>query len=410
MRHEKAIFLFVGWLFLIFCFFPYVSLLGLNTSTQPNALFFSIFLIFLIKPNRLPKELILFGIVLGFATLILLVSDLSFLSFRDWANYLSLVLITFGAYNFLCYINGLPYKFFYSVVGIWLLVGIIQMFVNPTFLSFLFHQARGALFDGRGVTGLSPEPTYYGLMLGLFFIVYLINKWYERSRFLGFLILFQMFYLSRSATVMAFFVLALGIFLFILMLRFNLKSIASFSAFFIIIAAFLILTADYYKELRIYQVSEIILEHPERLLATDYSVSERVNHILFPIVGMFENKFLPHGFGKFGKYLTEQKDSGRYNIFFLHHFFRPSNRILSGHGKVFFELGGIGLLISIGLFSAFKFGLSTPPFLFGFIFYFVLLFAALPFMTATVPFVLGNCLFLKNLDKNSSSKEAKEQP
>ena len=396
MRREKVILLFFGWLFLVFCFFPYVSFLGLNTTTQPNALFFSIFPIFLIRSNGLPKEFILFGIVFCFATFILLLGDLSFLSFRDWANYLSLFFISLGAYKFLSYINGLPYKFFCSVVYIWLLVGMLQMFLYPNFLSFLFHQMRGALLDGRGVTGLATEPTYYGLMLGLFFVIYLINNWYNRSKFLGFLILFQMFFLSRSATVGVIFILALIILIFILLLRLNIKLILTISILSILISFFFVLTIDLYKELRIYKVSQIAIEHPKAILKTDFSVSERVNHVVFPIVGMVENWFLPSGFGTFGEYLTEKKDSGKYKIFFSHVFFRPSNRILSGHGKVFFELGGIGLLVSIGLFSAFKFGFSRSSFLFGFIFYFLLLFAALPFMTATVPFIIANSLFLRN--------------
>lgn len=393
MKYKEVIFLFFGWLFLVFCFFPYVSVLGLSTTAQPNALLFSIFPIVFIRSNELPKELYLFGVVFCFATLLLLFSDLSFLSFRDWANYLSLVFISLSTYKFLRYINGLPYKFFYAVVCIWLFVGIVQTFIYPSFLSFLVHQMRGAFLDGRGVTGLSSEPTYYGLMLGLFFVIYLINNYYERSKFLGFLILFQMFLLSRSTTVITLFLLALGVF--IVSHRINLKLILSVAVLSIIIPVFMALTINWYKELRIYKVSQIILDNPERILAADFSVSERVNHVVFPIVGMVENRFLPSGFGTFGKYLTEKKDSGQYEVFFSHTFFRPSNRILSGHGKVLFEMGGIGLLVSIGLFSAFKFGFSSPPFLFGFTLYFLLLFAALPFMTATVPFIIGNCLFLK---------------
>lgn len=395
MRLEKLAIHLFGWLFLVFCFFPYVSFLGLNTTTQPNALFFSIFPIILIRSKGLPKELFIFGIVFCFSTFILLLSDLSFLSFRDWANYLSLVFVSLGAYKFLRYINGLPYKFFYSVVCIWLFVGAIQMFLYPKFLSFLFHQMRGALLDGRGVTGLSTEPTYYGLMLGLFFVIYLVNNWYSRSKFLGFLILFQIFFLSKSTTVIAIFLIAAGLFILISMLRLKMKLIMSVVAISLLVSIFLASSTNLYKESRIYRISQIMRNHPEIILAIDFSVSERVNHVVFPVVGMVENLLLPAGFGNFGKYLTEKKDSKEYKVFFSHALFRPSNRILSGHGKILFELGGIGLLISIGIFSAFKFGLSKSPFLFGFILYFLLLFAALPFMTATVPFIIANILYLR---------------
>jgi|AntRauTorckE5430_2_1112549.scaffolds.fasta_scaffold00982_9 hypothetical protein len=402
MRQEKFIILLFGWLFLGFSFFPYINLLGLNTTTQPNALFFSVFPLVFIKLNRSPKELFIFGIVSAFATFILLLSDLSFLSFRDWANYMSLFFVSFGAYKFLRYINGLPYKFFYSVVCIWLLVGVIQMFLNPNFLSLLFYKMRGAFAAGRGVTGLSTEPTYYGLMLGLFFVIYLINNWYNRSKLLGFLILFQLVFLSRSTTAIFIFILTLGVFSFILLFRLNLKSILSISVLSIIITIFMALTIDLYKELRIYKVSQVILVHPEIVLATDFSVSERVNHIIFPIISLVDGVGLPRGYGKFNDYLLSKKENKKYKAFFSHPFEGGSNRILSGHGKGFFELGAVGLLISIGLFSAFRFGFSNPQFLFGFILYFLLLFASLPFMTATVPFIIGNVLYLKH-EKNKTT-------
>lgn len=402
MRHEKFILLVFGWIFIIFCFFPYINLTGLPTTTQPNALLLSIIPILFIRLKKLPKEIYLFGIVLLFASVVLFFSDLSFLAFRDWANYLSLVAITFGSYSFLSYINGLPYKFFCVVVIIWLFVGLVQMFAIPDFLSFLVTEMRGALSDGRGVTGLCTEPTYYGLITSLFFVVYLINGWHLRSKLLGVLILFQTFFLSRSSTVIVFFLLTIGLFILFLIIRFNVKIILGVTALSIITGIFITFTIDYYKELRIYEILEIVAESPEIILATDFSVSERVNHMVFPIVGLIEGGGVPRGFGNFGDYLTDKKNSGEYKVFFSHRYFRGSTRILSGHGKGFFELGGIGLLISIGLFSAFRYGLSDLAILFGFIFYYLLLFAALPFMTATVPFIAGNILYLRHQKRKIS--------
>jgi hypothetical protein len=400
MKRERTIILLFGWIFLIFCFFPYLSFLGLNTTTQPNALAFSVFPIFFIKSGVLPREVFIFGFVLIFSTFVLLLSDLNFLSFRDWANYLSLFFITFGVYKFLRYINGLPYKFFYSVVCIWLLVGAVQTFLYPRFLAFLVHQMRGVA-TGRGVTGLSTEPTYYGLMLGLFFVVYLINNWHERSKFLGFLILVQIFFLAKSSTTIVVFITALGVFVLVLLMKLNWKVIFTVSALFLAGSIFTYLTIDLYRESRIYKISEIVLDRPERILAVDLSISERVNHVIFPVIGLVEGGGVPRGFGKFNNYLLSKIENKKYKILFAHPLSRGSNRILSGHGKGYFELGGVGLLISVGIFSAFKFRFSNPQFLFGFILYFLLLFMALPFMTATVPFVIGNSLFLRSQKKDN---------
>ena len=183
--------------------------------------------------------------------------------------------------------------------------------------------------------------------------------------------------------------------MFISLFRFKFKLIIPIVALSIIIPIFMGLTINYYKELRIYKVSQIVLDNPEKILAMDLSVSERVNHIIFPILGLVEGRGLPRGYGKFNAYLLSKKENKKYKVLFSHPSSRGSNRILSGHGKGFFELGAIGLLISIGLFSAFRFGFSNSQFLFGFVLYFLLLFTALPFMTATVPFIVGNSLFLR---------------
>jgi hypothetical protein len=48
----------------------------------------------------------------------------------------------------------------------WLLIGLVQQFVTPSFLSFLVGQwnevAEDSILSGRGVTNLAPEPTHYG--------------------------------------------------------------------------------------------------------------------------------------------------------------------------------------------------------------------------------------------------------
>lgn len=401
MNAERKIIIFFGWIFIFFCFFPYLSVLRLSTTTQPNALLLSIFPILLVKSKLIPKEIFALGAVFVFSTLVLIVSDLNFLSFRDWANYLSLFFISFGAYKFLRYVKGLPYRFFYIVVLTWLFVGLVQTLVYQDFLSFAVHGMRGGFSDGRGVAGISGEPTYYGLMMGLFFVTYMINKWYERSRFLGFIILFQLFFISRSSTGIVIFVMASMLFTFILLMRLNLRVVLSVIAFSIALSTVGVLTINLYENSRIYSVVKAASSHPEKVLALDLSISERVNHVIFPIVGMIEGAGRPRGYGEFNDYLLAKMNDERYDVFFAHPLSRGSSRILSGHGKGYFELGFVGLLISFSIFSAFRFKFIDLHFLFGFILYFLLLFMALPFMTATVPFIIGNVLYIRHESNNT---------
>ena len=395
MDITKKFIYFFGFVFIFFCLCPYIRLLGFNTTTQPNALVFSLIPLFLIKLKSLPREIYLYFIVFLFATIVLFTSSMTFLEVRDWANYLSLILITVASYKLLCYIKGLNYKFFYSIIVLWFLTGFIQTYIYGKFLSFLFSKVRGTLVDGRGVTSLSTEPTYYGLIMSLFFIIYLINGWHKRSKLLGLIIIFQIIFFSKSTTSIGLLFISICGYSLIQLLKLNVKRTITFVLGFLGVFLLLSQTKEYYEETRVYEIVELVAEKPELILAADYSVAERINHMVFPVVGLVENYFLPHGYGQFDEYLTEKKESGEYQIFFSHQFFKAALRILSGHGKAFFELGFVGLFISIGILMSFWFGLRLPEFLFAFIFFYLLLFAALPFMTATVPFILGNILYIR---------------
>ena len=159
-------------------------------------------------------------------------------------------------------------------------------------------------------------------------------------------------------------------------------------------------TKELYKGTRINEIVELVVSNPEIILAKDYSVAERVNHMVFPVISLYEAKLFPHGYGKFGDYLSQKREEGEYKVFFSHNYFNESKRILSGHGKGYFELGFFGLVISFGILSCFFYSFNDPLMVFSFLLYFLLLFAALPFMTATVPFLLGNILFLRHNSKN----------
>jgi hypothetical protein len=399
MSANKALILFTGVMFTFFCLCPYISVFGLQTTTQPNALLFSIFPLFLIRTVKIPIEIFIFLLVAVFATLVLLISDLSFLSLRDWANYVSLVTISLASYKYLVYSKGLSYKFFFGIVVAWLAVGLIQTFVMPNFLSFLFSKMRGSLSGGRGVTGLSTEPTYYGLIMALFFVIYLMNKWYKKSKLLGAMILFQCFFLSKSSTAIAMLAIAVGGLLFFQILQLRLKIIVMLGFGIVLVGLVISQTKELYKGTRINEIVELVVSNPEIILAKDYSVAERVNHMVFPVVSLYEGKLFPYGYGKFGDYLSAKREGGEYKVFFSHNYFNESKRILSGHGKGYFELGFFGLVISFGILSCFLFSFKDPVMLFSFILYFLLLFAALPFMTATVPFLLGMVLFLRHKSK-----------
>ena len=117
-----------------------MQLFPLVTDSQPNALLIAI-LVFIIKPVfKINKNFFLLLILFLFTILLLFFSKNSFSSFRSLFNYFSLFFLTFISYYVLSHLNGIPYKLYCITIYVWFIVGLIQMFFLPTFLSFLISR------------------------------------------------------------------------------------------------------------------------------------------------------------------------------------------------------------------------------------------------------------------------------
>lgn len=93
------------------------------------------------------------------------------------------------------------------VICIYFLVGLIQLFINPSFLVFLVGGHKTGIFpnDGgvRGVISLSSEPTYYACyMLGLAAVLSAITSGKKSAMFL-IVVLIQVFLISKSSSGVA---------------------------------------------------------------------------------------------------------------------------------------------------------------------------------------------------------------
>ena len=132
----------LSFLFLIFCFFPYVKLLPLGTDSQPYALLLGMILLPLYLRKEIKPEFLALLLVALFSAGIAIFSPWDFNTVRSFINYLSLFVVSFVTYHFLKKKGGLPYVFFRNVVYIWFGVGIIQLFIYPSFLSFFGSERR----------------------------------------------------------------------------------------------------------------------------------------------------------------------------------------------------------------------------------------------------------------------------
>jgi hypothetical protein len=385
-------------LFLLFCLFPFLDILKQGTDSQPNALIVG-FLILILqivgeKNIKRPIEIQLLFFIVLIASVLLIISPFDFQTLRSYLNYLSLFTIPIVTYDVLRKSKGLSYILFRNTVYIWFLVGAIQMFYDPIFLSSFVNRMSSSLQNGRGVVSFSPEPTHYGIIMSLFIIVYLMNfKDLKNSRHLLVLLVIQLVFFSKSST--AILALAISVILFgiISLIKLNLKTVLYFVLGITSLIFIFFLTEDSWEQTRIANVVNKGIESPDILFALDGSVNERFVHAFFPIYNLFDNQFIPNGYGKFNDYMRSTFITEHFSDIIKYN--QDYTRIMSGYGAVFFELGIFAFFIVYAIYLSFKHLLPQQSGLFAFIFFNVVLFMAMPFTTAIIPFIIGNALYLK---------------
>jgi hypothetical protein len=250
---------------------------------------------------------------------------------------------------------------------------------------------------GRGVNSLAPEPTYYGTILTFFIIILFINYKFINNKFILFFIILQLIFLSISATVFAVILISIFTILFynFIKLKFDLNKISYIFFIILFFVLFIFIFKSSIESTRFYKIGNLLINNPE-LVLRDESINERLNHALFPIISLFDNYGLPHGFNKFQNYITNQMNNNSFDFLFININLEHYSRIMSGYGSTFFELGILGVLIPYYLFTIFNIMLFKNDYLFIFILLNILLFTSISFNNSIILFVLGNVLFLKH--------------
>jgi hypothetical protein len=394
----------IPYLFYILCFFPYLSILPLKTDAQPNALILS-FIIFITvlyyRPSiKLPVDFWLYGIIFICAAFIS-VKSFNFNTVRSLINYLSVFIISSVTYILLKKYQ-FPYKLLKISIIIWFIVGFVQTFVYSHFLTSLSSRNVGIGAHGRGVVALAPEPTFYALIAGLLLLLCLLNRQNGQLNKLNVVLcLISIFVFSKSATVILLLIIAYVCYLVILMFC---KGIKYFFILVITLTTFsIIIISSDYGDNRLFNIVKKVANNPQIIFIVDDSVNERFIHLFFPLKGLFENYMLPNGFNEFNNYMSDIYKSQEFSEYLVS--YRDNyTRIMSGYGSVAFELGLLGvyifLSINIQFFKTIKQRFSN---LFSLIFLNLMLFMSLPFVTALVPFIIGN-LFYLNFKYNNYGK------
>lgn len=359
-------------LFLIFCFFPYITPIDTGTDTQPYSLVFAILLFFTFKLR------------FNFGALLLLMSAFSafffafifgvdFSAARSLFNYLSLFFVFYVTHKLIS-ANLVNFEKFILLTFIaWVFVGVVQLFIGSQFVSVLIPGAR--FTDDRGVISLAAEPSFFGLIM-VFYILFFIKSSIKYKSIYMFLAFLSVALLARSAIALLFVI-------YLVSLRALLSGWSNFlkGSIFIAFSAVVIFHIADVGESRILTVFKLVIENPESILLVDASINHRVFNIFFAFLGFFENLGLPGGFNTWLDFSSEKMTV--YGNYVLAEGLNSNGRIMSGFGAAFYELGVLAFFIIFAMLFFFNGGFvfkyrNLSSVLFDFIFIFTVMLMAIP--------------------------------
>ena len=390
------------YLFLFFCFFPYIKIIPMETDTQPYAMIIGIIVMLSYPFYQSYKDIRWLFILVILSIIIAIFSKLDFDTFRSLFNYLSIFVVPAATISALTKCNGLSFKFYRSCIFIWLAVGIIQQFIYPEFGTQLLSRAS---FGGaaRGIVSLAPEPTFYAIICCLMAIIGFLNFRNEKQyMFLQILLLFQIVILARSSMVIIF---GLASFLTYLLIKAIKKRIINLFIFIfvaVIIYYGIILLLPYIQQYRVGNLLAHLIRDPMLFMIVDESINERFIHAYFPTYAFFSYFGLPHGYGQFADYMSHIHSEGEFSKYLV--YYRDDyTRIQSGFGAIFFELGVFALIFIFVLIRNFRLLVKNNfSSLFWCILFSVILLNAMPLGNGLVGFTLGNMIYIAH--KHSTIK------
>ena len=336
-------------IFFILALFPFVSFGTNSMDSQPFYIFFAMLsFLFFASSGLIFKEslnLIILTIIV-LLTIFLTSTTFDFIFIRGVASYLGFFITLIVS---IVYFErfGIPVKFIVISNIIYLFVGILQFLYDPLIANFLVLP-NGYPNMIRGATSLTPEHTFYGIVLFFFSWINLIIYDYKPPKLISILIIINLFsivFVAKSSMVIVFLLVAAFVFL----LR-NLKRKVVFKQFFITSIGLLVLLYSFiwlFPEARFARLvthgASLEIGFIDGIIAVikrDGSINDRVLNAVFPYFGIVLNYGLPGGLHSF-------YDMSLILVEYFGGFFWSglgSNKILSFIGTIIYELGLIGIL------------------------------------------------------------------
>lgn len=372
---------------LISIFFPWVSFGILQLDTQPWFIILSSAFVFVNIERKLCKP-VCFSLLLFISSVSVGVAygNFDFLFFRAILSYYSFFIVLCSYYIMRAYYI-FPIKVLIVSNFIWLFSGLLQVVLDKHVLSFLVHVRTT---DDRGVTGLAPEPTFYGIFLFFMsWLLYLERDGIQKSIFNLLIILNVVFivFVAKSSMVILF--LMISIFLYFVFNIFSVKRILLVSVFLFLSVLFVLNLGYLFEGSRVYKLVMLLQDNPLYIISRDASINERASHVYFSISYFFSDFGYPHGFHAFSQVI----DYGRSQSNGLFWWGGVDNKIMSGLGGVLFELGWFSLIF-IGTVAWFIYSRNNIKYSIYSIFLFLGIFvSAIPISFSLLPVILVSSHF-----------------
>jgi hypothetical protein len=266
-------------------------------------------------------------------------------------------------------------------VLIYSFIGLLQLFVSKYIFEFIVHVRTS---DERGVTSLTPEPTYYGVICYLFLLLIIISDSFSKKEKIiyGLLLVLQILLLAKSSMVVLYLVfLALA---FLLGSNFlSIKNLISISLVVLLLFSYV----NHYNLLegsRILTLIELASVGGIYVFGQDASMNDRLSHIYLSFYGFFENFGLPGLFSTF-IHVAERKEEVSNGFFWWG---GAGNKIMSYWGTIIYEMG----MFSILYFSIVLRSISKDR-VFMLLAFIIPLFAAVPIANPIVSLIIAIGLF-----------------
>ena len=387
--------------FFIAALFPFVSF-GTNTmDSQPHyiilAFFSFIFFTFNGLVFRKVIDLIIF-LMIFLLTLVIFDNNFDFYFFRAVASYSGFILTLVVS---IIYFErfGIPLKTIVIANLIYILAALVQINFGGSYTNFLIYSNNiFELSTAGGAWSLTPEHTFFGIVLFFFSWILLIIYDYKPPILISFLVLINIlsiFILAKSSMVIVFLVVSAFVF-FIRNLKQKMNPIK-------ILIIPIVLFITLYAFLQIFPgtrfaslltIGEAGIGLFDRLLAivyTDHSINDRVLNVVFPYYGIVINNGIPgglHSFYDLSVILVEHFDG---------YFWAGlgSHKILSFIGAFIYELGLIGIIFILYMYWFLKDN-SNPDRFFELILLFTVLNSGIAVGFSLVPILIAIMYYKKS--------------